>query len=118
LASRALWLHRQAFPVETALDRAEAFLQGRRVGGTWNATWETAQILIALLPRHDDVAPFADPLTALRGAQLAILQTGTSCVFSKSWNRRVSKESSAALRVVWVWRKQSVIAVLKAGKSA
>jgi hypothetical protein len=71
LASRALWLHRQAFPVEAALDRAEAFLQARRVGSGWQATFATAQVLIALLPRHDDTLPFADPLTALRGAQLA-----------------------------------------------
>jgi len=47
-----------------------------------------------------------------------ILHTVTSCVFLKSWNRRVSKESSAALWVVWVWRRQSVIAVLNVAKSA
>jgi hypothetical protein len=71
LAMRALWLHRQAFVVTEALDRAQAFLLAQRAGAAWSEPFTTALALLAIVPRLNDIAVVADSLNALRAVQAA-----------------------------------------------
>ena len=69
LAFRALWLHRHTVDVTLALDTTQDFLLAQRVNGAWEETWQTALVLMALVPHLDSTTPVADSLLALEHLQ-------------------------------------------------
>lgn len=72
LVSRALQAYRFRFQVGGAIDAATAFLDSRQGGnGGWGADWETAWVLLAVIPARGDTDRYAAALTRLNAAQLS-----------------------------------------------
>ncbi len=76
IVMHALWHYRHhvshipSLDIESALDQAQAYLLNQLAQGE-NETFETALALIAILPRLSNPNDIANPLAALRTAQLA-----------------------------------------------
>ncbi len=70
---RALWFYRNTYAgVATALTSAQNFLLAQRNGtGLWSEDFETALVLLALMPNVADLALVDSSATALSSAQLA-----------------------------------------------
>ena len=69
LAMHALWLYRNQYQVDAALDAAQSFLLNERSGALWEGTEQSALALIALLSRAVDRSPYETALQALANRQ-------------------------------------------------
>lgn len=72
LALRAVWQYRNIFSVENNVERARAFLLGRRdADGLWGEVFESALSLIAIVPSLIDRSGVENSVNALRQLQQA-----------------------------------------------